>query len=168
MRGLVTEDAVIDDRRPGLVHTIDGREAIVDELRAIADVGGGSVDLHTVAIRGELSCLVSADALTGETGFDALILVVFGSTPDGLLCRQVRFDADDWDAAFDELDAAWADGEGAGLGDLLRATLRPVRARNARDWDGVRDALTDNYLMVDHRPASGGELDRQAFIGSTT
>ena len=132
-----------------------GPADFVDGYRVIADVGAATIGYSVVGTRGER--LVLARATFGGPGDDAGVelLWLHELDADGRITADVAFDEDDLVAAFVELDDRFHRAEGAGTSALGVLTTRFI---NARDWDALRGIMADDFVLVDHRPASLGEL----------
>src|SRR5439155_11372876 len=64
------------------------------------------------------------------------------------------------------LDKRYIAGEGAPFAHVLGYLREWKNAYNAREWDVLRGLLADDFVAVDHRPASFGRLDSpDALIG---
>ena len=110
-----------------------------------------------LAVRGERLGLARW-ALTDGGGNEIAGLALTELSTDGRTQALIWFDADDLDAAFHELDARFADGEGANASDAIRFAERAARAQSERDWDTFRSFMADDMTYVDHRPMSSGRM----------
>ncbi len=72
----------------------------------------------------------------------------------------IRFDPDDLDAAYAELDARYAAGEAAAHPAFTAGMQRVLRAVAARDWDPLAAAFSPNAVLEDHRRVGWGTLSR--------
>ena len=97
-------------------------------------------------------------------GLELAALSLVELSPSGRFSYTAWYDEDDLDAAIDELDTRFLDGEGAEHADVYRASIESVRMHRALDWEAVRESLTDDFMLVDHRELGAGECDRDAFI----
>jgi class 3 adenylate cyclase/ketosteroid isomerase-like protein/tetratricopeptide (TPR) repeat protein len=151
----LTPDSVIDDRRPLYRYVIrgdevltwlrkgfDNRAAIFDELVATR---GDRLSLHHVTI-------TTPEGYAGTAEYDRLHLEEVDE--DGCRACTVYFDADDLDAAFEELDARHA-----------RLTPghvpfghRLVDCCTRRDWAGISDLFSEGVVLEDHRHLRLGSL----------
>ena len=74
------------------------------------------------------------------------------------------FDADAVDTAFEALDARYAEGEAARFADRW-AVIRRFASRYGRvDLDEHARGVTDDYVVVDHRPLGWGRLDKTGYL----
>jgi ketosteroid isomerase-like protein len=158
----MSEDAVFEDRRAGLGSRIEGRDAVVAHTRIIAE--GVVAELEVLATRGDRLLLAKRSLAIG--GFDIDVLAVHEFDEGMRQRRTVLFDADDAAAAFSELDGCYADAESAPFGHVVRLNRDTTAMINARDWESYGSRATDDFVLVDHRPASLGELDIERLLDS--
>ena len=147
---MVADDVSNDDRRrvvnAGLQH---GRDAVIAEISAIADVGITNWTWETVATRGERLVLNRARASQGERpeAFRTDVLDIVETDADGQLVTRVVFDPDDIDAAFEELDARYLAGEA----DAYRNTWSVIAQAYASISRHEPPPLTPDCVNIDHR-----------------
>lgn len=151
MAEMLADDACNDDRRRVVSAGIQrGRDAQIANLRAVIDVGVTNFSSVTLATRGnrlalQRTCVVGASP-PDPYGIEMLCVVEIDA--DNRIAVAVLFDPDDLDAAFEELDARYAVGEGAA---------------HARTWSVITDgyaalnqhelpAATPDIVNLDHRP----------------
>ncbi len=154
---ILADDFSSDDRRrmvgAGVRH---GRDAEIEDLRAITDLGLTNVTSTFIATRGERLLLghvcFSGPAHQPETATTE-ILGVIEIDPDQRIKATVVFDPDDIDAAFDELDARYLAGEAAAHAHDMVGFHRCVR--------GPQPRLTrpNDPRLGQHRPSTD-ELNR--------
>ncbi len=104
------------DRRPVVGGEIrGGRDALLEDLRAAADLGVTTAMSHAIATRGERVVLTLAQYSRSDEGPEAfqVLLQVAEIDADERIAGLVAFDLDDIDAAFEELDARYLAGEAA-------------------------------------------------------
>jgi limonene-1,2-epoxide hydrolase len=106
-----------DDRRlvvgAGVRH---GRDAAIDNYRAMADVGFANISSTVIATRGQRLAVTRAHATGVDPQPEAFrmdLLVVVEIDSDQRIAAVVVFEADDVDAAFTELDARYLTGDAA-------------------------------------------------------
>ncbi|MEY2567023.1 MAG: hypothetical protein QOE35_1552 [Actinomycetota bacterium] len=155
---------VFEDRRSG---TLDAPPVGVGrQVRSVAGVE--AVPMTLVATRGErlaLERVVWEGAVPDGGGpFEVEMLVLGELDEDGLIARRVLFDADDLDAAFEELDSRYVLGEGAACRGLFERAMAGFHAWNARAWDVLAANMAADAVMVDRRPAGWGQLTRAGFV----
>jgi class 3 adenylate cyclase/tetratricopeptide (TPR) repeat protein len=160
-------DCTFEDRRPGFRLTLS-RAELEDNIRIGIGFMQGSLPERTlVATRGERLALSSvvhrgSSPLSGDAEIAGLAL--FELDDGGLISRTTYFDPTDLDAAFDELDARFATGEGEPF-DWAAHTARSA-AYNRRDWAAFEARLTDDVQYVDHRPARFGVQNRAELMSN--
>jgi DNA-binding SARP family transcriptional activator len=163
VRALVTEDILNEDRRTGVRNIERGRDAHVESSRAGER---GQFEIEVVAIRGDrlaihrLFWVESPDAGANEVE----VLRVDAVTPDGRLSHHVGFDPHDVDAALDELDALYLADEGSQFAETVGLALQQWKSYNTHDWDAFGAQFSEDFRLVDHRPAGWGTTDRWGFI----
>jgi hypothetical protein len=150
----------IDDRRLAVNSGIEqGRDAVIQRMRATSDPDNTYVKSTTVATRGERLVLTSASYSRNNQGpetFRTELLSVVETDADGKLAAQIVFDPDDIDAAFTELEARYLAGEAAGS-EVWSEVAQSYAAMNRH-----KIPLTmSNWTTVDHRVREtfdGGDL----------
>ncbi|BBZ14762.1 BTAD domain-containing putative transcriptional regulator [Mycobacterium branderi] len=147
---ILADDACTDDRRrvvnTGVRH---GRDAVLAELSTLAEVGGKNLTSETIAIRGERLVLRRSEYSVGherETyrlgGVEILEL-----NTDELLVARVAFDANDNDAAFQELDTRYMAGEAAPHAQTWSVIAQAYAALNRQETPPT----TPDWVNIDHR-----------------
>jgi ketosteroid isomerase-like protein len=164
MEQMQAVDSVWDDRRPGLRSVIRGRAERRKNIEAIAGVGAQRLVYAPVAVRGERIALLRAEATSGD--FRSESLMVAEVDDKERIAATVLFALDDADAAFTELDERYAAAAGAGLADVVRLGSSFLERANVRDWPGARALLSDDFVLLDRRPASLGTQSGDAWIES--
>jgi DNA-binding SARP family transcriptional activator len=112
----LTEGSFVDDRRRTVNAGFwDGRDVLIANMRALAEVGA-NITLTVIATRGERLaltriCSPNRDLQHGEFGSEMLGVVEI-NTDDRITAHTV-FDPENIDAAFEELDARYLAGEAA-------------------------------------------------------
>lgn len=148
----------IDYRRvvnAGIQH---GRDAVIKDLRATADVGFTISMLSAIAIRGERLVLarVRASGRDPEAVQDDALNVVEIDT-DERIAAAVTFDLDDFDAAIAELDARYLAGEAAAHAHTWSDVARAYATLNRQELPPT----TPDWVNIDHRrlaPIEAGRL----------
>ncbi len=166
---LLGERASHEDRRTGMRTRIDGKDAIVEQLRVVAGLGG-PVRLSNlpIATRGNRLALVinrwySADE---AVDFEVEILILVEIDEEDRIERVIVFDAEDLDAAFAELEERYLAGEGAAQSDLIRREAAAVQALNERDWERLSNLFLPDARVVDHTPVGRGDMSVDEWIAS--
>ena len=110
---VLADDMFTDDyRRAANAGPRHGRDAEIANMRAVADIGTTYITSVAVAARG--ARLVLARASGGDRGpgeFLIELLCVVEINSDNEIAAIVLFELDDFDAAFEELDARYLAGE---------------------------------------------------------
>jgi hypothetical protein len=148
---MVGEDFLNDDRRrvvgSGVRH---GRDAEIADLRAIADVWPTNLTSTVMATRGESLILIRVSASDRDHEPDAFLtdaLCVLEIDADERVVAAVSFDADDIDAAFDELDARYLAGEAAAYSHTWTAITQLQTLYNRHEFPPT----TKDWVNTDHR-----------------
>jgi ketosteroid isomerase-like protein/tetratricopeptide (TPR) repeat protein len=139
-----------DRRRMALLELdYDRFEAFI---RYAGDGRTSRVDFRTVATRGERLALWRAaiEVAGGDVGPSEIEFLNVTELDDrGLATAYVRFDPDDLDAAYAELDRRWeTDSDWAGS---LRALGDAI---TARDWGSIPALMAPSFVQHDHRRLS--------------
>ncbi|MEY2433000.1 MAG: hypothetical protein QOC92_2725, partial [Acidimicrobiaceae bacterium] len=151
MAEILAEDMCNDDRRrvvgAGVLH---GRDIDVAHMRAIADVGANTITSTVIATRGErlvLRRLLFSGEDQGPEAFEAELLGIVEIDSDERIAARLSFDADDLDAAFEELDARYLAGEAAAHARMWSLITQTYAAFN-------RHGLVPDWVSIDHRRGS--------------
>ncbi|MEB3981583.1 nuclear transport factor 2 family protein [Mycobacterium sp. 663a-19] len=147
---LLTDDFSNDDRRRVVGASMQhGRDATIDDLRAIADLWSTTVSSTVIATRGERLALMRF-GFSDSQGSEAFISDIFGVaqiTADERVAAFVAFDADDFDAAVAELDARYVAGEAAAYAETWSVITRAYGAVNRLE----PPPITQDWVNIDHR-----------------
>ncbi len=146
-------DFVLDDRRSVTGLRLSGDD-FVTNLRVLAEAESSEWRSEPLATRGERLALFDVrfgGVSSNGAEFLEEHLAVFECDTRGRWLSVVVFDHEQPDAAYAELDARYAAGEGAGdrRAELVRAF---GQAFAARDWDGLAALLAPDLVVHDHRP----------------
>ena len=117
MAEILADDFSSEDRRrvvgAGVRH---GRDAEIVDMRAIADLGLANVTSTAIATRGGrlvLSRVRFSDRDHAPESVLTEVLIILEINADERIVATVTFDLDEFDAAFEELDARYLAGEAA-------------------------------------------------------
>ncbi len=164
---MVAEDVSIDDRwrvvNAGVRH---GREALIKDLQASANLGVGYLTAVVTASRGGRLVLIRGDARNDERpeAFQFDVLQVIEIDADQRIAAIVSFDVDDVEVAIAELDARYIAGEAAAHAHTWSIITRAYSALNRRE------ALptTPDWINIDHRrgPPSFAPGELPALLAS--
>jgi hypothetical protein len=136
-----------DCRRVVNAGVRDGQDALIANLRAIAEVGAECVTSSVVATRGERLVLnrVRFSARRGEVSAEVLNIAEIDA--NDRIAASLQFDADDIDAAFAELDARYLAGEAAEHSHTWSLIARASAVFNRH----VMPPTTPDWVNIDHR-----------------
>jgi hypothetical protein len=141
------------DRRKRTPLELD-RDRYLESLRMMFDMEGSRSEVELLATRGDRLALgrnhfVVSDRDVGASEIESLTVVEVGDR--GERVASIRFDPDDLDAAYAELDERYAAGEAAPHA-RVSATMRAFRTAFAdRDWDALEALLAPDLVVDDHR-----------------
>ena len=151
MAETLVADISMDDRRRVVgAGRRQGRDAVMAELSALAEMGVTSMTPDLIAIRGAhlvLSRVRNSGRDQRPDAFRTDVLDVLEVDADGLVVARVVFDPDDIDAAFEELDARYLAGEAAAHSHTWSVISQAYAALNRR----ALPATTPDWANVDHR-----------------
>ncbi|HEY2388778.1 MAG TPA: nuclear transport factor 2 family protein [Candidatus Binatia bacterium] len=148
------------DRRP-MAHLELDRGGYVEFIRQLGDMGSVRFDGEILATRGNRLALGRArvEVAGGDVGpSEVAFLDVVETDERGEPVARIRFDPDALGAAYAELDARYAAGEGARHA-AFAAALRWKRAFAARDWDALAAVCAPDVVRTDHRPLGFGQSE---------
>ncbi len=157
---LLAEDFRISDRRRVVQLELD-RDQYIAFTREVADGRTIRATSELLATRGERLALTRpvyefSDADVGPSEIAFLILTEVDVR--GRIVAYVRWDLDDLDAAYAELDARYEAAEGAERARARAASRAVAAAVNARDMDALLAALAPGYVGNDHRRLTWGTM----------
>ena len=155
----------IDHRRVVSAETQRGRDVVVRDLRAAAEVGFTISMVSALAIRGERLVLarVRAQGPDVETIQDDALNVVEVDT-DGRIRNVDTYDLEDFDAALTELDARYIAGEASPYANSWSVVAGAYAAIGRNEFP----AMTADAVSIDHRRAASfapGELREYVRAG---
>ncbi len=163
-RALIAEDLTRFDRRRGVsAPTAIGREDFIASMNAWYEVGFNESIAEPLAVRGE-SLMLSRSGWRAADGREVVFLTIDEVDHARRLARVTLFDEDDLEAAIDELEARFLAGEAAEHPDAYRAGRQTLTLHRTLDWDGLRDLLAPEFVLVDHRGLGAPESNRDEFI----
>ncbi len=163
---------VVDDRRAGVsAGIVPGRDAVMELVHGLHDVGFQKVTNVPMAVRGEGLALFRRVWHNPE-GFDLPMLVLVEAAPSGLVGYQIMWDVEDLDTAMAELDRRFAEVEtwSTNLSNAATRILAPYPEKfAARDWEWIGDMIDEHAVSDDRRTAvSGGVvIGRPAIVKLT-
>ena len=149
---MLTADLYSDDRRPVVGGGIrPGRDALIEDLRAVTDVEIANATSDAIAIRGGRLALARARYSRGHgepDPFHVDFLQLVEIDIEDRITAFIAFDGNDIDAAFEELDARYRAGEAAPYARTWSVMTSTCAAFNR----GELPATTPDSVFVDHRP----------------
>ncbi len=143
-----------DSRRVVGAELRKGRDAVVAEFAALAEIGVKRMTFDTIAIRGSRLILSRARASGRDPRADAFrtdVLNIAELDADGRTAALITFDPDDFDAAIAELDARYLAGEAAAHAHTWSVVADAYDAFNRRELS----APTPDWVNIDHRRGAG-------------
>lgn len=153
MAAILADDFSADDRR----HVVNGGlrtggDAEIANVKAIAEIGCQRITSTPIAVRGGRAVLARHTFMLPDwpEPFDKETIDVVEVDADGRIVRQVVFDADDLDAAYEELDTAYLAGEAAPYARVWRDVISLLAEVN-RHQPGT---LVNTIDYFDHRRVS--------------
>jgi class 3 adenylate cyclase len=147
---ILTDESFVEDRRPVVNAGLwDGRDAVIANMQAVAEAAA-DITASVIATRGERLALTrirssNRDPSQGDFGVEMFNVVEIDT--DERIAAHVEYDADDIDAAFEELDARY---------------LALGAATHASAWSAIAQAYTvinrhelppttPDWVNIDHR-----------------
>jgi class 3 adenylate cyclase len=165
---MLTADLYSDDRRPVVGGGIrPGRDALIEDLRAVTDVEVTHATSDAIATRGGRLALARARYSRGHGEphpFHVDFLQLVEIDADDRITALIAFDANDIDAASEELDARYLAGEAAAHSHTWTLVTRAYEALGRRQ---LPEATVD-WVNIDHRrlaPIAAGDLS--AYLRAT-
>jgi DNA-binding SARP family transcriptional activator len=149
---LLTDDIFTEDRRRVVGAGIrPGRDALMVDLRAIADMRITNVTSTVTATRGERLVLMRVGLSFRDhrsEGFLTEVLAICEVNRDARMVAAVSFDCDDIDDAFEELDRRYLAGEAAAHTHTWSVIARAHASFNRHELP----ATAPDSVYIDHRP----------------
>ncbi|HZU48814.1 MAG TPA: hypothetical protein VFA16_16435, partial [Mycobacterium sp.] len=146
---ILADGVSTDDRRRVVNGGLrQGRDAVIAEISALAEVGTKTIASDIVAVRGERLVLTrtrSSGRDERPEAFHTEVLNIVEIDPDERITATVNFDVDDIDAAFEELDARYIAGEAAAYARTWSVIARECAAFNRHELPAA------DWVTVDHR-----------------
>ncbi len=156
---------LVDDRRSGSMIEVDA-DQYFEATRPGFDLPDSTWTVEIVATRGKRLCL-TRDRWVGAGGAvdtsEVELLGVIEVDDDGRQVHRVSFDADQLDAAYEELDDLFAAGEASVASAVWQKARNLVRAYG-RDHEAFARELPTEFWAHNHRPLGWGTLDRATYL----
>jgi hypothetical protein len=159
-RRLLPPEFRTSDRRRMVLLELD-RDQLIAHTRQLGDMGSNRIESDLLATRGDRLSLsrgrimVSGDEV-GPSEIESLFL--HETNERGQPFASVRFDADDLDAAYAELDARYDAGEARQHARAWAALREVTHALDSRDWSALLARPSSFRTHQDHRPLGFGTL----------
>lgn len=151
MASLLARDISTEDRRRVVNSGLrQGRDAVLAEISAMVDIGVEHVTSQPIATRGEHLFLSRSQSWGRDRrpeAFHTDLLEIIEINAENLIVGRVVLDVEDVDAAFDELDARYLDGEAAAHAHTWSLVAACYAGVNRRELP----PLTTDFASVDHR-----------------
>jgi hypothetical protein len=155
----------VDDRRAMPAAPCVGREAGIVGYRRLLD-DYPDVEVVSLAVRGELLALVEWRCRSHD-GFEATYLNVHEVDEDARLVEQVRFDGDDFESAYRELEQRYYAGEGAAFAAGGAVWTDYVIAINRCDFDAVfGELVAPDFRMTSRSRSAFGDRSAADYRAS--
>lgn len=136
-------DAVFEDRRRIFGDPVIGRDGLAPRLQQLRDQYTAA-EFHTVAVRGDRLVLLWI-RYSDDSGNLSEQYQVVETGGDSRIRYACQFDAEDFDAAYRELDARYLAGEGQPFAAHGRTFARFFEAMDRLDVDAARELCTSNF-----------------------
>ena len=150
--GMLTADLYSDDRRPMVGGGVrPGRDALIEDLRAVVGVEITNGSAEAIATRGGRLALARAQYSRSHEEPDAFhvdFLQLVEIDADERITALVAFNPEDIDAAFEELDTRYLAGEAAAHSHPWSVISGLYAGFNRHE----RPATTTDFTYLDHRP----------------
>nr|WP_090343975.1 nuclear transport factor 2 family protein [Mycolicibacterium malmesburyense]CRL75206.1 adenylate/guanylate cyclase family protein [Mycolicibacterium malmesburyense] len=160
-----TDHYVYDDRRLLAGGAIVGREAMRAAVARIC-YQYTQFDAHVYAVRGEHLAMARSNWFD-EAGNAAHYLHVVEADDTGLVIYDGRFDGDDFEGAYRELERRFYADEGAAYAKAGAVTTEIVTALNERDYDRVfGELIASSFRLQNRSHAAFPELSANEFRGT--
>ena len=154
-----SDDYTIDDRRRFSGDPLRGHDSLRAGTERVLD-HFNAFEMHALAVRGERFALCLWK-WSDDSGNVSTHLHVFEVGEDGRIPYEVRFDEDDFDGAYRELETRFYAGEGAEFAEPGMAMAEYIDTKNRGDLDTLFRDLSTPDVHIDSRSRSV-LLDRSA------
>jgi class 3 adenylate cyclase/ketosteroid isomerase-like protein len=148
-----SDQFVYEDRRRLSGNPVDDLTALRSNFAVFVDQYS-RFEWRTLAVRGQCLALVSSHC-SNDAGFETGWLHAYQVGADGLIYYEGRFDEDDFEGAYRELEQRYYAGEGAEFAGSGVMASDWVIAVNRSDFDRAFNELTDPEVRFEDRSRSG-------------
>lgn len=146
------DEFVFDDRRRLSGAPIIGRDAMRAAVTRICDQYT-QFDVRVLAVRGD-RLFMAESRWADESGNATEYLHVTEVNDADQVIYDGRFDNDDFDSAYRELERRYYVGEGSAYAEAGQVTTEWITALNHRDYDRLIDELTSPSYRLENRSSS--------------
>jgi DNA-binding SARP family transcriptional activator len=153
MAEMIADDVWNEDRRRVVNGGIQrGRDAVLTNMRAVADVGVKNNELSVIAIRGDrLGLLLQrASGARRPEAYGAEVLIVVEVDAESRFTTGVAFDPADVDAAYAELETRYLAGEAEPYAHTWSLVAETYAAFNRQELSPRKP----DWVNIDHRPGA--------------
>jgi hypothetical protein len=164
-----SDDFRMSDRRRQVQLELD-RDRYVAFSREMAEGRTGRVHSDLLATRGDRLALRRPvyEVMGGDVGLSEVAFLILSEVDArGRVVANVRWDADDLDAAYAELDARWTAGEAAAHPLAAKWLADYLRCFAARDWPAMTGLFAPDLLGENHRLVGWGTRHGPEGVVST-
>lgn len=141
---------VYDDRRKLSGNPISDLRATAERILSQYN----RFEARSLAVRGEHLQLAQC-RWSNDSGFETTHLIVNETGHDGRFVFEARFDEDDFENAYRELERRYCSGEGAEFAEIAMLGAEYLIAINQGAFDKVVDDLTAPGMRIENRTRSG-------------
>ena len=152
---ILADDFCSDDRRRVTgAGTRRGRDAEIENMRVVADLGAARFTVEVIATRGDRLVLTRTRiSFDQQQGFLADVLGLVETDLDGRIAGVILLDLEDIEAALEELDARYLAGEAAAHSGTWSVIMLAYSALNRREMPPTTPA----WVNIDHRRGTSFE-----------
>jgi ketosteroid isomerase-like protein/tetratricopeptide (TPR) repeat protein len=145
-------------------------DEFIEFIRPLGEMASTRLFAEVLATRGDRLALVAMhfEGAGGDIGPSAIDdISVVEADARGHIVERVRFDAEDLDAAYAELEARWRAGEAAEYPIALTSLRNFGIALARRDWEAIAACFAAGFVGEDHRLVGWGRLHGPARFADT-
>jgi hypothetical protein len=166
---LFADDFRMSDRRRVVQLELD-RDQYVAFTREVANWGTGRAESELLATRGERLALTRLvyEFSGGDVGPSEIAFLILTEVDErGRIVAYVRWDMEDLDAAYAELDTRWRADEATAHPRVAAYQAAFTRALGRRDWDALAALHSPTLVAHDHRLVGWDVLrGPNAYVGA--
>ena len=155
-----SDSCVYDDRRRLRFNPIEDRRGMRATLERIREQYD-RIEWGTLAVRGERLQLMWS-RWSDDAGNETTFLHLFALGDNGRICYDCRFDEDDFEGAYRELERRYYAGEGAAFAEAGAVWINFMTAYNHGDFDRMFNELSAPEMRLENRSPHSVFPDRSA------